>query len=544
MDAGKDQLLAVLQYVSDVTNDTCTTAKQNDGFSLSSETVAAHMGLEHNVMIGMLKSLASRGMLILNPHEKHVLGLRNEGRHYADTGTPELLVLRAINKAGTVPVSALKSGGEIADGLGVVVCDIGLKLCMKNKLVMMDKVNKTVSPLTDSTANTAALNFAEAALFVLKIIPQKDSKGEEVEVNVITEAIEKEFGTATTAARLHIDALADLKRRNLILQKTLKYSIITRGPKFALTIPVLATDLNSGILQNDAWKNFEFKAYNFMAAGIRPKAGSVHPLMAVQKEFKEILVSMGFEEMPTSQWADTSFWNFDALFMPQQHPCRDVQDTFFLTDPVYCDKSRIPQDYFKDVQRVHEIGDFESIGWRYPWSETEASKNILRTHTTAVSARMLYNLGQEYIKTGKFQAKRYFSIDRVFRNERLDETHLAEFHQVEGLIADEGMTLGHLMGVLKTFYKHIGIEQLKFKPAYNPYTEPSMEIFGYHPQLQRWIEVGNSGIFRPEMLRPMGLPPSVSVIAWGLSLERPTMIRYGIRNIRDLFGHKAAVVSF
>jgi len=129
-------------------------------------------------------------------------------------------------------------------------------------------------------------------------------------------------------------------------------------------------------------------------------------------------------------------------------------------------------------------------------------------------------------------------LDRVFRNETLDATHLAEFHQVEGLIADRNLSLGDLLGVIKAFFSRIGISNVKFKPAYNPYTEPSMEIFGYSQQLGRWIEVGNSGVFRPEMLLPMGLPEDVNVIAWGLSLERPTMIKYGIRNIRDLFGPK------
>ena len=94
---------------------------------------------------------------------------------------------------------------------------------------------------------------------------------------------------------------------------------------------------------------------------------------------------------------------------------------------------------------------------------------------------------------------------------------------------------------MKTFFSKIGIKNLKYKPAYNPYTEPSLEIFGYHPQLKKWIEIGNSGVFRPEMLEPMGLPKDVSVIAWGLSLERPTMIYYSVDNIRDLFGHKVNI---
>ena len=147
---------------------------------------------------------------------------------------------------------------------------------------------------------------------------------------------------------------------------------------------------------------------------------------------------------------------------------------------------------------------------------------------------MLYKLAQEK----EFHPAKYFSIDRVFRNETLDATHLAEFHQIEGVMADYDLSLGDLIGVLDAFFKKLGMDELRFKPAFNPYTEPSMEIFAFHKGLKRWIEVGNSGVFRPEMLLPMGLPPNVSVIAWGVSLERPTMIKYGIDNIRDLCGHK------
>uniref|UniRef100_A0A8B9EMJ8 phenylalanine--tRNA ligase n=1 Tax=Anser cygnoides TaxID=8845 RepID=A0A8B9EMJ8_ANSCY len=183
---------------------------------------------------------------------------------------------------------------------------------------------------------------------------------------------------------------------------------------------------------------------------------------------------------------------------------------------------------------VHSQGGYGSQGYKYEWKVEEARKNLLRTHTTSASARALYHLACQ----DKFTPVKYFSIDRVFRNESLDATHLAEFHQVEGVVADRGLTLGHLMGTLRQFFTKLGITKLRFKPAYNPYTEPSMEVFSYHEGLKKWVEVGNSGVFRPEMLLPMGLPENVSVIAWGLSLERPTMIKYGINNIRELVGHR------
>ena len=133
-------------------------------------------------------------------------------------------------------------------------------------------------------------------------------------------------------------------------------------------------------------------------------------------------------------------------------------------------------------------------------------------------------LAEEYKESGTFHPAKFFSIDRVFRNETLDATHLAEFHQIEGLVADRGLTLGDLIGIIYAFFKKLGIEKLRFKPAYNPYTEPSMEIFSYHEGLKKWVEIGNSGVFRPEMLLPMGLPEDVNVIAWGLSLERYIVI--------------------
>lgn len=183
-------------------------------------------------------------------------------------------------------------------------------------------------------------------------------------------------------------------------------------------------------------------------------------------------------------------------------------------------------------QKCHQICQSSRFSYAYI---KETLKNLLRTHTTAISSQMLYKLANQ---DGGFTPQRYFSIDRVFRNETMDATHLCEFHQVEGLVADYNLSLADLIGTIETFFKKIGITQLRFKPAFNPYTEPSMEIFGYHPDLKKWTEIGNSGMFRPEMLAPMGLPENVRVIAWGLSLERPTMIKYRISNIRDLFGHK------
>ncbi|NXI43306.1 SYFA ligase, partial [Galbula dea] len=198
-----------------------------------------------------------------------------------------------------------------------------------------------------------------------------------------------------------------------------------------------------------------------------------------------------FTEMPTDNFVESSFWNFDALFQPQQHPARDQHDTFFLQDPA--EALQLPPGYTAKVKKIHSQGGYGSQGYKSEWKLEEARKNLLRTHTTSASARLLYRLAQQE----KFTPVKCFSIDRVFRNESLDATHLAEFHQVEGVVADRGLTLGHLMGTLHQFFTKLGITQLRFKPAYNPYTEPSMEVFSYHEGLKKWVEVGNSGVFRP-----------------------------------------------
>ena len=324
----------------------------------------------------------------------------------------------------------------------------------------------------------------------------------------------------------------EYKKRKLIQEVSIKIYTLTKGSNFSTSPEVPEAELTPEMIGTGSWKTTAFKSYNFNALGINPPGGYLHPLLKVRAEYRQIFLEMGFTEMPTNNYVESSFWNFDALFQPQQHPARDAHDTFFISDPA--NTEIFPAEYLEKVKNIHSSGGFGSQGYGYDWKKEEAAKNLLRTHTTAVSARMLYKLAQQK----EFTPQKYFSIDKVFRNETLDATHLAEFHQIEGVIADRGLTLGDLIGVLYQFFQKLGIEKLRFKPAYNPYTEPSMEIFSYHEGLAKWVEIGNSGVFRPEMLLPMGLPEDVNVIAWGLSLERPTMIKYGINNIRDLVGHK------
>ncbi|XP_039680536.1 phenylalanine--tRNA ligase alpha subunit [Perca fluviatilis] len=437
--------------------------------------VASSLGLDHQVVVGAVKSLQALGDLISAEQRssKH-WELSEEGTEIAEQGSHEARVF------GSIPLDGLAQSELMKLSFG----KIGFSKAMSNKWIRLDKTHeggprifRTVESIQDQEKNC--------------------------------------FGVILVS-----------------VFRTVKSYWITKGPSFSTTITKQETELTPDMIANGSWKEKKFKPYNFEAMGVAPDCGHLHPLMKVRTQFRQIFLEMGFSEMPTNNFIESSFWNFDSLFQPQQHPARDAHDTFFLSDPALAHE--FPQDYLERVKKVHSEGGFGSQGYKYDWKIEEAQKNILRTHTTAVSARMLYKLAQQE----KFTPVKYFSIDRVFRNETLDATHLAEFHQIEGVVADYGLTLGDLIGILYQFFTKLGITKLRFKPAYNPYTEPSMEVFSYHEGLQKWVEVGNSGVFRPEMLLPMGLPEDVSVIAWGLSLERPTMIKYGINNIRELVGHK------
>lgn len=461
------------------------------------EALEQALAVEHDDLVVTINSLGALEMIVAKPikHERQTLA--EEAESYVGAGSPEAQVFAAVPSEG-ISISDLKKViGAAAEN--------GQRQAMQRKWIRIDKETKLIHRQVDAIEDSTQQQLQAV----------KDGRA---------------------VAEADIKALS--KRKLLIPKKWTSFQL-SKGPNFALQRQELTTDLTTEMLASGKWKDAKFKNYKFEATCPAPAGGFLHPLLKVRSQFRKIFMQMGFAEMPTNAYVENSFWNFDSLFQPQQHPARDAHDTFFLKSPAATPLDRQPQDYVETTRRTHERGIDGSRGYESYWKTVEAEKNLLRTHTTAVSARMLYRLARDQKKG--FQPVKYFSIDRVFRNEAIDRTHLAEFHQVEGLVCDRGLTLGHLIGLLREFFKRLGMPQLRFKPAYNPYTEPSMEIFGYSKELDSWMELGNSGMFRPEMLLPMGLPPDVTVIAWGLSLERPTMILNKLDNIRDLFGHKVSL---
>jgi len=247
-------------------------------------------------------------------------------------------------------------------------------------------------------------------------------------------------------------------------------------------------------------------------------AARIHPLKDTINEIRDTFVHLGFTEI-TGNLSQSSFWNFDALFTPQDHPARELQDTFYLKG--LNAKQLATPTQIKNVSSAHKKG------WRYYWDIQEAKKMVLRTHTTCVTIK--------HLADKKPDEARIFSLGRVFRNEKLSFKHLAEFNQVEGIVVGKHITLRDLMGIQKEFYRKIGLTKVKFWPTFFPYTEPSLQSMVYNEKLGKWIELFGMGIFRPEVTKPLGI--TKPVLAWGGGIERIAMLKFGLDDVREFYNN-------
>ncbi len=283
---------------------------------------------------------------------------------------------------------------------------------------------------------------------------------------------------------------------------------------------VVISELTPELLQTDAWKDAEFRAFDVTLESATPRRGRSHPMQALIERIRSVFLEMGFSEL-VDDYVQTAGWNMDALFIPQDHPAREMQDTFYLKEPA---KMELSEELMGKWKSIHEDGGATgSTGWGGSFSFDTAQRPLLRTHTTVNTI--------QYLAQHPKEACRVFSVDRVFRKEAIDRTHLPEFHQIEGIIMEEGANLQMLVTTLKTFYAKMGYPEVRVRPAYFPYTEPSLEIeVKWHG---KWLELGGAGIFRPEVTEPLGIESPV--LAWGMGLERLAMLVLGLDDIRQLY---------
>ena len=327
------------------------------------------------------------------------------------------------------------------------------------------------------------------------------------------------------------EAVQILRGRKLVdvEEKTRRIVELTgEGQKIArkdVRVAAEVTQLTPELIISGKWQSVKLQEYNIKAPVANTWPGKKHPYQQFLDEVKQKLVDLGFKEMRGSA-VETSFFNFDALYMPQDHPAREIFGIYLVKSPKYGSLDAYRR-AIADVKKTHEDGwKTGSSGWGYKYSTKEAKRLILRGHGTCLSARTLLSKDLEI-------PGRYFSIARCYRPEVLDKTHLTEFNQVEGIVVDENLTLRDLLGVLEKFAVEIaGADEVKFKPDYFPFTEPSVELNAYKKGYG-WIEFGGSGIFRPEVTLPLGI--KVPVLAWGLGIDRLFMMKANIDDIRQIF---------
>ena len=309
---------------------------------------------------------------------------------------------------------------------------------------------------------------------------------------------------------------------DVLLQRQLVEKIVAAKEEAKKLAGQEVTFLTKELMRTGTRRKVRSKPYNVEAVGPKKYPGKRQPYMQFLLEVRQKLVELGFKEM-VGPMIETEFWNFDALFQPQNHPARDWAQTYSLKQPKL---GSLPEKKIVSaVQSAHEKGIAGSVGWQYKWDPQRAMQLMPRAHGTAVSARTL--------AAGPNIPGKYFSLSRCFRPDVIDVTHGVEFNQLEGIVIDESLNFKNLLGILKMFAIEIaGAEKVKFLPDYYPFTEISCQLSAKHPDLG-WIELGGSGIFREELTQPLGV--NVPVLAWGLGIDRLAMFKLGIDDIRNLF---------
>ena len=318
------------------------------------------------------------------------------------------------------------------------------------------------------------------------------------------------------------------KRHNILVTEKLvakKYRItqtsIPLVDSLLLTGDKVVRKMTHDVLTSGKWRDLIFEQIDVEAPLPLLNYGKKNPLVDFIDEVKEILVGMGFSEIE-GNLTQSCFWNFDALFIPQDHPAREMQDTFYLKSPTDL-YSPLP----KNTSLLQHVSKIHRENWQYDWNIEESKPYVLRTHTTPVTL--------QYLSEGTPERDKVFLIGRVFRNEKVTFKHLVEFHQVEGIYLNEDANLRQLIGIQSEFYSKLGIKKIKFWPTFFPYTEPSLQSMVYNEKLDKWIELFGMGIFRPEVTKPLGIKNPV--LAWGGGFERLAMLRFNLDDIRELYSN-------
>lgn len=442
-------------------------------------------------------------LVTTEPHEE--VNLDKNGIAYAKNGLPERRFLEAL-KDNAITISKLADKTKL-NKEEVNSC---IGLLRKQGAIILTTDKELTVKITDTGKEMLDKIFPEEHFLKLKF-PLESSQLNPEEKRTLTELRKRKEIIKVEIKKVKKAQLTDIGKKLLSLGIEDSKVIDT------LTAQQLATG---------SWKNKIFRRYDVTVNVPQINAGKKQPYRAYLDTVRQKFTALGFTEM-NGPLVETELWNMDALYMPQFHSARDIQDAYYVKEPQY---GEVDTGVMKRVKAVHETGQgCNSTGWNYNFDLKRTQRHVLRTQGTACSSHQLA------AKDLKIPGK-YFGITRVFRHDVIDATHLPDFNQVEGIVVEEGLTLRHLIGLLRMFAKEFaGTEEIKLVPGYFPFTEPSVELYAKHPQLG-WVELGGAGIFRPEVVVPL-TGKNITVAAWGLGLDRLGMFNLGFKDIRNLFSH-------
>ena len=471
------------------------------------DSLVAQSGMDQSKLMAAAISLKEQDLIVIQEEAGTLISLADSGKIYADQLFPERRALKAIQDAGgKVKISTLAQLIDIPDldSRRIVKWLSQKGWCAKEEdnLVVTDK------------GKQAATKKGQDEMLV-DVLSQKGT----ADIKSLKEnGIDVEAAQRLLKGRTRIVKVRSKKLRLVNLTEKGK-KLVSEG----IEPEKQATTLTYEMLATGKWREVSLKSYDVSLPGAVTYPGKSHPLRRIIDEARQVFLEMGFTEI-VSPYVDSSFWVFDALFQPQDHPAREMQDTFYMSAPR---RSKLPPKKFVEpVKATHQDGGKTgSTGWGYKWDIEKARRNVLRTHTTATTIR--------YLAAHPEPPQKVFNIGRNFRREKITFKHLIEFYQVDGIVIDEKASLSTLLGTLAEFYKKMGFPKVVFRPSFFPYTEPSVEAFAWLEAKDAWIELGGAGIFRAEVTRPLNC--HVPVLAWGLSIERIAMMRFGLSDIRKLY---------
>ncbi len=241
--------------------------------------------------------------------------------------------------------------------------------------------------------------------------------------------------------------------------------------------------------------------------------GHIHPISRLIRDINTAFAEIGFVFADGPEM-ESARYNFDLLNVPKDHPSRDMQDTFYV-----------------DVKR--DDGD----------------DTVMRTHTSPLQVRYM----ERFVKEGGTFPIRAIVPGKVFRNEATDATHEAQFYQLEGLMVDKGISVGHLKGTLEHFFARLfkGSVEVRLRPSFFPFVEPGLEVdmrltSADAPEKLRgrWIEIMGAGMVHPNVLQNAGIDPEVyQGFAFGMGIDRLAVMRYGVDDVRLFYNGDLRVVS-